>query len=129
MFMVSACEAIRALEPQACIPGEAVAAARKVKRKGQAQSGKASWYCTRYDGTRTASGIPLRDDKLTAAHRSLPFGTKVLVRRKDTGASVVVMVTDRGPYVGGRIIDLSVAAARKLNLIGKGIAEVEITPQ
>ena len=67
-------------------------------------------------------------DKLTAAHRTLPFGTTVRVTRTDSGQSVEVRITDRGPFVDGRIIDLSRAAARAIDLIGPGVAEVRVEP-
>ena len=91
-------------------------------------TGKASWYDVRHDGRRTASGIPLDDRKLTAAHKTLPFGTKVLVRCRETGATVTVTITDRGPYIKGRVIDLSRAAAHKLGIITKGLTQVDLCP-
>ena len=84
------------------------------------QTGMASHYSTRdknQNGSRTASGRPLRDHELTGAHRSLPFGSKVRVTGSN-GRSVVVTITDRGPFVRGRIIDLSMAAAHKLGFHG-----------
>lgn len=87
-----------------------------------AESGVASHYSTR-EGTRTASGTPLRDGALTAAHRSLPFGTRVRVTRPG-GRSVVVTITDRGPFVRGRIIDLTAAGARALGF--SGLARVRV---
>ena|ERR1044071_1764620 len=78
------------------------------------QTGIASVYSTREQGTTTASGIRLNDNALTAAHRSLPFGSKVRVTNKHNGKSVVVTITDRGPFVRGRVIDLTRAAAREL---------------
>ena len=81
------------------------------------QKGIASVYSTR-EGTRTASGIRLRDSALTAAHRSLRFGTKVKVTNRKTGKSVIVTITDRGPFVRGRIIDLTPAGARALGFSG-----------
>jgi peptidoglycan lytic transglycosylase len=89
-----------------------------------AQSGIASVYSSR-EGTRTASGIRLNDGALTAAHRSLPFGTKVKVTHRKTGKSVVVTITDRGPFVRGRIIDLTPAAARALGFSGLAPVSVE----
>jgi len=83
-----------------------------------AQSGIASVYSTKQHGTRTASGVRLNDGALTAAHRTLPFGTKVKVTHRKTGKSVVVTITDRGPFVGGRVIDLSPASARALGFSG-----------
>src|SRR5262249_21233630 len=81
------------------------------------QRGIASVYST-HEGTRTASGIRLRNGALTAAHRSLPFGTKVKVTHRKTGRSVVVTITDRGPFVRGRVIDLTPAGARALGFSG-----------
>ena len=89
-----------------------------------AQSGIASVYSTR-EGTRTASGVRLNDGALTAAHRSLPFGTKVKVTHRKTGKSVVVTITDRGPFVRGRIIDLTPAGARALGFSGLAPVTVE----
>lgn len=90
-----------------------------------AADGIASVYSTR-EGTRTASGIRLRDDALTAAHRTLPFGTKVRVTNRKTGRSIIVTVTDRGPFVRGRIIDLTPAGAKALGF--SGLAPVSLEP-
>jgi rare lipoprotein A len=79
-----------------------------------AQSGIASVYSTKDQGSRTASGIRLSDSAMTAAHRSLPFGSKVRVTNSKNGKSVVVTITDRGPFVRGRIIDLTPAAAHAI---------------
>lgn len=91
------------------------------------QVGLASYYADRFHGRRTASGERYHVRKLTAAHRSLPFGTVVRVRVVKTGASVKVRVNDRGPFVKGRIIDLSRAAAKELGILRAGIAKVELT--
>ena len=80
-----------------------------------AQSGAASWYGS---GHRTANGERFNPNGLTAAHRSLPFGTRVRVADKRTGRSVVVRINDRGPFVHGRIIDLSRGSARALGMGG-----------
>ena len=91
------------------------------------EKGMASHYSTRdknQNGSRTASGRPLRDHQLTAAHRSLPFGSKVRVTGSN-GRSVVVTITDRGPFVRGRIIDLSLGAAHKLGF--HGLARVSLS--
>src|SRR5262245_32706129 len=88
-----------------------------------AESGIASVYSTR-DGTRTASGVKLDDQALTAAHRSLPFGSKVRVTNTKNGQSVVVTITDRGPFVPGRVIDLTPAGAEALGF--KGLAPVTV---
>ena len=90
------------------------------------QKGKASWYGKAYAGKPTASGETFRTWRKTAAHKTLPFGTKLKVTRIDTGKSVRVVVNDRGPFVKGRIIDLSRKAAKKLDMIDAGVVEVEI---
>ncbi len=89
-------------------------------------SGKASWYGGKFHGRRSASGERFDCNNLTAAHRTLPFGTKLLVRNKRTGHSCVVKVSDRGPYSHGRVIDLSMGAAKQLNMISSGVATVEV---
>jgi rare lipoprotein A len=89
-------------------------------------TGTASWYGKELAGNRTASGEPFRPSKRTAAHRSLPFGTVVRVTRLDTGDKVKVVINDRGPYSGGRIIDVSESAAKKLDMIDRGLAKVEL---
>ncbi|MCB1078137.1 MAG: septal ring lytic transglycosylase RlpA family protein [Verrucomicrobiae bacterium] len=93
---------------------------------GQTSRGVGSFYRVRTNGTRTASGIPLRDSVPTAAHRSLPFGTLVRVTNLKNGRSEIVKITDRGPFVRGRIIDVSLAAAEELQMINSGIVPVEI---
>ena len=88
------------------------------------QTGKASFYAMKFSGRKTASGERLHHDSLTWAHRTYPFGTQLKVTNPSNGKSVIVRVTDRGPYVKGRIIDLSVRAARELGIISQGIAPV-----
>ena len=88
------------------------------------QTGKASFYAMKFSGRKTASGERLHHDSLTCAHRTYPFGTQLKVTNPSNGRSVIVRVTDRGPYVKGRIIDLSVRAARELGIISQGIAPV-----
>src|SRR5271154_6723475 len=90
-----------------------------------AQTGRASFY----SGGRTASGERTGPNGLTAAHRTLPFGTKVLVTNHRNGKSVVVRIVDRGPYGRGRIIDVSRAAARELDMIDIGTTMVSVVPQ
>lgn len=87
-------------------------------------SGTASYYAAKFDGRRTASGETFRNSGYTAAHRTLPFGTKVRVTRGDR--SVVVKINDRGPFTRGRVIDVSQAAARDLGLIGPGHGTVTL---
>lgn len=88
--------------------------------------GMASWYGPGFHGNRSASGEIYNQNAMTAAHRSLPFGTAVQVTNLNNGRSVVVRINDRGPYAGGRIIDLSAAAARVLGLFQSGVAPVQL---
>ncbi len=88
--------------------------------------GIASWYGEKYHGRQTASGERYNMHAHTAAHRTLPFGTVVRVRSLNGGGAVVVRITDRGPFIKGRVIDLSYAAARDLNMIRAGLKEVEL---
>lgn len=90
------------------------------------ETGEASWYGKELKGNPTASGEPFRPSKRTAAHKTLPLGTIVLVRRLDTGKRVRVVINDRGPYAHGRIIDLSRRAARRLDMIDVGAADVKL---
>jgi len=90
----------------------------------QAQTGLASVYSTREGSSRTASGIPLRDGALTAAHKTLPLGSRVRVTNLRNHRSIVVMITDRGPFVRGRIIDLTPAGARALGMDGLALVSV-----
>jgi rare lipoprotein A len=94
--------------------------------EGWTERGIASWYGEPYHGRRTASGEVYDMHAFTAAHRSLPFGSMVEVRRRDSGAEVTVRINDRGPFIAGRIIDLSFAAAKRIGLEVDGIAEVSI---
>jgi rare lipoprotein A len=89
------------------------------------QSGIASYYGTE-SGSQTASGARFIPSAMTAAHRTLPFGTKVLVTNKSNGRSVVVTINDRGPFVGGRVIDLSTGAASAIGMLGAGVAPVSL---
>ena len=89
------------------------------------QKGVASWYGPGFHGKKTASGERFNTRALTAAHRSLPFGTKVRVTNERTGRSVVVRINDRGPFVGGRVIDLSKAAAQAVGI--SGVGKVKLT--
>jgi len=91
-----------------------------------AQKGIASMYGGQFVGRTTASGEKLDRKHLTAAHRSLPFGTKLVVTNRRNGRSVIVTVNDRGPHLKGRIIDLSPAAARELGMRRAGLVPVEI---
>jgi len=89
--------------------------------------GVASWYGPGFHGRRTANGETYNQEELTAAHKSLPFNTLVRVENVRNGKSVVVRINDRGPYVGNRIIDLSHKAARNIEMVGAGTADVRLT--
>ena len=89
---------------------------------------RASYYGPGFNGRRTASGRIFRQGELTAAHRSLRFGTKVRVTNLRNGRDVVVTITDRGPYVRGRSLDLSVSAARAIGATGSGVVSVRLDP-
>lgn len=91
-----------------------------------AQAQMASWYGPGFHGRKTASGETYNQNGLTAAHRSLPFGTRVKVTNTRNGKSVVVRVTDRGPFIKGRVIDLSRAAASAIGMIQSGVARVNL---
>ena len=89
---------------------------------------RASYYGPGFNGRRTASGRIFRQGELTAAHRSLRFGTKVRVTNLRNGRDVVVTITDRGPYVRGRSLDLSAGAARAIGATGAGVVSVRLDP-
>jgi rare lipoprotein A len=93
---------------------------------GYKERGRASWYGTKFNGRRTSSGEPYDMFQMTAAHKTLPLPTYVRVTRVSSGKSVIVKVNDRGPFHKGRIIDLSYAAATRLDLLKEGSAEVEV---
>lgn len=101
----------------------ASAMAHPVKRS---LTGTASWYGGQFHGRQTANGEKYDMNSLTAAHKTLPFGTKVRVTNRANGKSVVVRVNDRGPYAGDRILDLSRGAAAKVGMLRSGIAKVQV---
>lgn len=92
----------------------------------QTASGNASWYGAKFHGRRTANGERYDMNQLTAAHRTLPFGTKVRVTNQRNGRAVVVRINDRGPFAGRRIIDLSRGAAGALGMVNSGVAPVKL---
>ncbi|MCG6897806.1 MAG: septal ring lytic transglycosylase RlpA family protein [Thiocapsa sp.] len=94
--------------------------------KAVVTDGVASYYGDRFHGRRTASGDRFNKEAMTAAHRTLGFGTRVMVTNKANGRSVDVIINDRGPFVRGRTIDLSKAAARELGMLGTGVAPVHL---
>jgi rare lipoprotein A len=94
--------------------------------RAQVQTGKASYYADKFEGSPTASGEKYRGSKMTAAHKTLPFGTKIKVTNLANNESVILEVNDRGPFVEGRILDVSKAAAEKLGFFNQGIADIKI---
>jgi rare lipoprotein A len=128
--------ALRSTTREAAIeqPRRPVAVASVVRRKpapeagearteGKSQGGVASFY---WQGSKTASGEKFDPKELTAAHPTLPFGTKLRVTNTQTGRSVMVRVNDRGPYVPGRVVDVSYSAADALGMVNKGVAPVKL---
>src|ERR1700704_5062003 len=115
-----------------CIVLSGCAGKKRVKaptaaRLGSTETGVASWYGHPYHGRRAANGEIYDMEKMTAAHRTLPFGTWVRVKNLANNRTVEVRITDRGPFVGGRIVDLSHAAAATIEMIGPGTAKVKLT--
>ena len=106
------------------VMGLAIAGAALSTGDALAQCGNASWYALT---SKTASGERMNPSAMTAAHRSLPFGTKVRVTNKRNGKSVVVRINDRGPFIKGRVIDVSKAAARELGFISRGHTSICMT--
>ncbi|HSD11296.1 MAG TPA: septal ring lytic transglycosylase RlpA family protein [Candidatus Binatia bacterium] len=93
---------------------------------GRQEVGNASWYGKRHQGKQTASGERFDEFAMTAAHRTLPFGTRVRVTNLVNRRSAIVRVNDRGPFVDGRVIDLSLAAARALGIVDEGVVLVRL---
>lgn len=111
---------IKLTPPAPLAQGQLLASARSV------QVGQASWYGPGFYGNRTASGEVFRPGTLTAAHRYLPFGTRVRVTNLYNGRTTVVRINDRGPFSGGRIIDLAHGAAQALGVTASGVADVRL---
>jgi len=113
-----------------CLPllaGCASSSSRGTTRGGcVSESGVASYYAHKYHGRKTASGERFDMNDMTAAHKTLPFGTRVRVTNVSNGKSVTVRINDRGPFVKGRVIDLSLAAAKKLDMVNAGLAQVRL---
>ena len=117
-YLLTACLLLVCFSLSACTPG--------LSRVPNAEEGTASWYGPGFDGKQTANGEVFDTTKLTAAHQTLPFNTLLRVTNLENGRVVVVRVNDRGPFVGGRILDLSQAAAEKLDMVGSGTARVRL---
>jgi rare lipoprotein A len=109
-----------------CAKHKQASAPVKPAKIGSTQRGEASWYGEPYNGRRAASGEIYDMEQLTAAHKTLPFQTWVQVTNLENGKRVDVRIIDRGPFVDGRIIDLSRAAAREIDLLRMGVAKVEL---
>ena len=130
-FVLSGCASVSGTPPvSATAPPRAVTPAvpgsSEATPSAKAHVGKASWYGEAHHGKKTASGETYDMHALTAAHRTLPLGTKLRVTNVENGRTVVVRVNDRGPYVEGRVIDLSRAAARQLGALGDGLFNVRL---
>lgn len=95
--------------------------------KDSYETGKASYYGKKFHNRKTASGIPYKNDAYTCAHKTYPFGTKLLVRNPKNDKTVVVEVTDRGPYRKGFLVDLSYIAAKELDIVHHGILQVQVS--
>jgi rare lipoprotein A len=109
------------------VPGDAIArSARARALKAKHESGWASFYGREFYHRKTASGERFDPNELTAAHRTLPFGTRVRVTNLDNGKRIVVRINDRGPFRKGRVLDVSPAAARKLGFAAAGLAHVRL---
>ena len=93
---------------------------------GSVEEGEASYYAHKYHGRTTANGETYDENKMTAAHKTLPFGTTVRVTNLANGKKVVVRINDRGPFIKGRIIDLSYKAAGELDYISRGVVKVRV---
>ena len=109
-------------KPAAAAPAPAVAAA------ADASSGTAAWYGRKFAGRKTASGQRFNPNAMTAAHPSLPFGTRVKVTNRSNGRSVVLRVNDRGPTQDDRVGDVSQAAAHRLGMVRPGVVEADLAP-
>jgi len=116
--------------PRPAAEGKAVSspasATASAGRWRASQTGIASWYGGRWHGRKTASGERYNQNSMTAAHKKLPFNTRVRVTNLGTGKSCIVRINNRGPHVRGRIIDLSVAAARKIGSYSGGLSRVKL---
>jgi rare lipoprotein A len=104
----------------------ALVVAPSMARAAPGVAGLGSWYGPRFEGRITASGCPFRSERLTAASRTIPIGAWVRVRNPRNRRSVIVQITDRGPFVRGRILDLSRGAAERLDMIAAGVVMMDL---
>lgn len=133
VFIFSACDTTTlGVLPSKPIPSVAVKLVEDgshpgFKKSGQTFSGMVSWYSVKTNGgTRTASGERLSDSDHTAAHKTLPFGTMVKVTNLTNEEFVILRIADRGPYTKGRVLDVSIGAAKKLDFVGRGVARCRV---
>jgi len=125
--VLSACAPTRQAPPPAPVPAQMpLTGVPSPDAPTFTQQGRASWYGNYHQGQKTASGEPYDMNQLTAAHRSLPFGSVVRVTDVKSGKSVKVRINDRGPRAKNRVIDLSAQAARALGITDHGVAQVKI---
>ena len=110
------------------VGGRGAAQSVPIDHSGKPQAGVASFYSPKESGKTTASGAPLQPEAMTAASRTLPLGTKAQVVNKENGRAVTVTINDRGPYVDGRVVDVTPKAAEKLGMTEQGLAGVEVKP-
>ena len=123
------CASVDALGAESAAPAGSAAARPSLDHSGHKRVGKASFYARRFFGRRMADGTPMRPDADNAASKTLPLGTKARVTNLETGQSAVVTIQDRGPYVKGRIVDLSPATAEQIGLSREeGVTRVEVAP-
>ncbi len=132
MLFVSSCTSSRRFSSDimGSKPSRSVEVGQNYNKKdltGKVIMGKASYYADKFHGRQTASGEIFNMNNMTCAHKTLSFGTRLLVKNLNNGKTVIVRVNDRGPFVGNRVIDLSKAAAQKLDMISSGVIDVEIT--
>jgi rare lipoprotein A len=131
LLVTTGCATARVSAPppasRTAIPAPSASRPPAPRPDGPTQTGEASWYGRQHHGKRTASGEVYDMNKLTAAHRTLPLGTRVRVTNVDNGRSVDVRINDRGPFVDGRVLDLSRAAAERLGALGEGVIRVSLT--
>jgi rare lipoprotein A len=117
--------------PEHAIDGSAILGVPEMPALGEGAepvTGRISWYGQRFAGRTTANGERFDPSALTMAHRELPFGTQVRVTNPANGASVVLRVNDRGPFVGGRVADVSYGAARQLGMLEQGVITAQLEP-
>lgn len=118
VFLITACTTVT--------PGDIRRLPEELKGCQSIDKGNASYYADKFHGRKTANGERFSNNDMTAAHRTFPFGTRLRVTNQHNGESVDVRVNDRGPFIKGRIVDLSKAAARKINMIGAGVVPVMV---